>query len=1793
MHQLGMREPPQALMYDRANISNVSESERVRVPVVLQDLLPVKWLCRMAPPHDDGVTVFRELATHLLLLILEHQDKAHVYHTRRFGKNTVFRQTAQSMFLEEWKVWLTNTLPGFTYSMDCLAELQRRAAYALNVLNANVFPDADDTGFGHILGSLHDALTEAGRRASIGAAHASLGDHMKRVDYDLRHLLLNGAMFLYFVFRSTRDTPSALGYGMHTLRQPVDDDLQRVMGTLSGQVLSKLLKGPCYRALFPEPRAKQAIELGLVGEEVSKAQQAWLDSYSNPFMDDSGHTRLPDSIGQMEGSLFGTNEAGIVKLFQSDERVMERFVVFHALLHELARVTCVIDHARALIRASQPVLPQGYKALRRVLRMAELFVERMNSEVKILGDTAASVYQQRMAAQQTKEYRTKLGAQAAEKIAEQAKKRNKEQMMWHSWERNWSCGALVASRLKKDVRSCLRAIGTVLSDVSKFQFDPDIHDEEVPHEDMIDCESLLMFNARINGLWAQLQEMQFALNDEDDQEAMREAERAAAEAERRHVELEQERALEQEKAEAEAAEAAEKAELEVKEDEGDSDSDEEDRPPNRGKPVENPLTEEEIQRFKEQMLNPNKFTQDTLSDQERVKRYVHEAEQHLLADDPSAAIRSFTNAIKLRPDEPGIALALYNAAKKRYNSMDVRMANAGLMEEEIDALVERLRTQFLLSVDVSGNALTFDQSYALLRAAEDCHTLRTLCIGNNPIGDEGAYAIATILSLNPAVTSVNISNAAITETGAQHIGKALINSTTLISLDISGNPLGDSAVATLVKAMSANPELRLQELGLAHTQMGNRAGTALQSFLRGDTNMVRLDVDKNPELDSIVSDNLQNQIKARAALFAALNEDDKKNLVYCEEEVLEDADIDDYCQNCLRLILEFGAEHVRRERMEPSQMLAESDSESGSESEGYSLRLNLYTHLRVFPVFVRRLHDKLDEDDTALQEVYAGIGKLVQVLLLRADKSKDPHPTSAESRVFERNLHQQLEDWLASLSVVAEAVKQRLWENIRDCLSLAEDEPEVLEQTVSVLKAEDDIDVDDSTRMKLLDGFYMARRWTRIKSLTVVAPPAQPLMQKVYTELSRAIEERFDEVLRETYAKEDEAAAAADAAAQELEQQQPSEEAEGVTDGGEEEEEEEELDLDAFMNDEVPEKSKTPVVEAQTEKKPAVPRRLEDLSELVTDMGLVKDGVMPCFPEEYQIIPFFQRAYHQRVAHMINVELGTTRMEAEEVLKCVQWMWWYYGEMEALNMHSDHLKTELDMYTDKFMQQYVMATKTKLQYWANNILDQEQSKLVIMKDEDGFCFTPASQDLFSSFNNVVSHVVDAYGLRNRAVVQLSVLCRESLHHYMEAHLAYIRTVAVLDEEEELAASERTRKSTAVGSLRRATTIVMPGTPSKPGTMVGHVDNFDGPEKQMTVQNLKPLEWILAQINNCEHFEKNADQLCTSLTDRMDEIGDEEVEAISDAFDDIVTAFWEAASHCVEILVQHVVASVEPLLKGLFGKRWLKRHAELAELEEGEEDGEGGVIEDVVEVVETQFEELCGGISRQAYFAQLVKMVMKKLGFMYWNKFFAVRPPLHIHTDLFNYVKKDEGTLLEFFLQFEELSIPADLIRKSHGTAELFSTVCHADEDFLQVHFKQMLERFHPKAEFAAQSAWAGNPLVVLQALLGIRGDLSTKQQQGLVEDFRKALPQDVAAQLGATKSASSGLKSRLLERSRGQTMRHDVDKLGISKEEQKRQRRLDKERAKAEKLAQRSSADGDVNVKKGLFGFRKRRKPEA
>jgi hypothetical protein len=139
-------------------------------------------------------------------------------------------------------------------------------------------------------------------------------------------------------------------------------------------------------------------------------------------------------------------------------------------------------------------------------------------------------------------------------------------------------------------------------------------------------------------------------------------------------------------------------------------------------------------------------------------------------------------------------------------------------------------------------------------------TLTTLNLGDNDIGDDGPKTMAEALATNSTLTTLHLGGNSIGDDGAKAMGEALATNSTLTTLDLQYSKIGAEGAKTMAEALATNSTLTTLHLG------GNnigRWGEELVMFgLLSNTTLRTLEIDPHmsmngPAWEGIWRDNLR------------------------------------------------------------------------------------------------------------------------------------------------------------------------------------------------------------------------------------------------------------------------------------------------------------------------------------------------------------------------------------------------------------------------------------------------------------------------------------------------------------------------------------------------------------------------------------------------------------------------------------------------------------------------------------------------------------------------------------------------------------------------------------------------------------------------------------------------------------------------------------------------------------------------------------------------------------------------
>ena len=150
----------------------------------------------------------------------------------------------------------------------------------------------------------------------------------------------------------------------------------------------------------------------------------------------------------------------------------------------------------------------------------------------------------------------------------------------------------------------------------------------------------------------------------------------------------------------------------------------------------------------------------------------------------------------------------------------------------------------LVELTFSGLRYRFKQSFSTLFMALRVNTsLTSLKLPGNSIGDEGAISLSKALRVNTSLNSLDLSMNSIGNEGANSLSEALRVNTSLTSLNLGWNSIGNEGVNSLSEALRVN--ISLTSLELPRNSIGNEGANSLSEALRVNISLTSLELPGN------------------------------------------------------------------------------------------------------------------------------------------------------------------------------------------------------------------------------------------------------------------------------------------------------------------------------------------------------------------------------------------------------------------------------------------------------------------------------------------------------------------------------------------------------------------------------------------------------------------------------------------------------------------------------------------------------------------------------------------------------------------------------------------------------------------------------------------------------------------------------------------------------------------------------------------------------------------------------------
>ena len=173
---------------------------------------------------------------------------------------------------------------------------------------------------------------------------------------------------------------------------------------------------------------------------------------------------------------------------------------------------------------------------------------------------------------------------------------------------------------------------------------------------------------------------------------------------------------------------------------------------------------------------------------------------------------------------------------------ECKTCSGDLYTKVVRTFGERLQ---LVHVEVSPSSFPWNSEFieTFLQALAFNTSLSSLDLHANSIGDEGANSLAQALRVNTSLSSLNLHCNSIGDEGANSLAQALRVNTSLSSLYLSRNSIGNDGANSLTQALRVNTSL--SSLDLFGNSIGNEGANSLAQALRVNTSLFSLTLNFN------------------------------------------------------------------------------------------------------------------------------------------------------------------------------------------------------------------------------------------------------------------------------------------------------------------------------------------------------------------------------------------------------------------------------------------------------------------------------------------------------------------------------------------------------------------------------------------------------------------------------------------------------------------------------------------------------------------------------------------------------------------------------------------------------------------------------------------------------------------------------------------------------------------------------------------------------------------------------------
>lgn len=179
---------------------------------------------------------------------------------------------------------------------------------------------------------------------------------------------------------------------------------------------------------------------------------------------------------------------------------------------------------------------------------------------------------------------------------------------------------------------------------------------------------------------------------------------------------------------------------------------------------------------------------------------------------------------------------------------------------------------------------------------------------------------------------------------------------------------------------------------------------------------------------------------------------------------------------------------------------------------------------------------------------------------------------------------------------------------------------------------------------------------------------------------------------------------------------------------------------------------------------------LESLAFWQSDLVMVRNDLVPKFPNSLNILDFFILTYHRNI-HAVLVQCLAAKLGPADILYIIGWVRTYHDEMAAqLGISADDLEPRLlDDREPELIAEYVALSRAKINEWIGNLLTAETKSFAERAgapetDADNYYMTPAGIDLYQIVKQHIDTVTQAS--RGRLVLEIVSECVKSVNGFI-------------------------------------------------------------------------------------------------------------------------------------------------------------------------------------------------------------------------------------------------------------------------------------------------------------------------------------------------------------------------------------------------------------------------------------------